>query len=94
MNIVREGLMEVHRQDESKLLSAEETAEFLGTTTGTLAAWRCTKKYDLPYVKIGALVRYRKADLTAWVSRRAVNLPEVETSIGRLQGHEVIEFGD
>ena len=49
--------MEVHTQDESKLLSAEETAEFLGTTTGTLAAWRSTKKYDLPYVKIGALVR-------------------------------------
>jgi predicted DNA-binding transcriptional regulator AlpA len=86
--------MEVHTHDESKLLSAEETAEFLGTATGTLAAWRCTKKYDLPYVKIGALVRYRMADLTAFVSRRTVNLPQEETPLGRLQGHEVIEFGD
>ena len=30
---------------DEKLLSTEEAAALLGTTPGTLAAWRCTRKY-------------------------------------------------
>jgi hypothetical protein len=74
MNSAWEGLMEM-RTEEGKLLSAEEAAEILGTTAGTLACWRSTRKYDLPFVKIGALVRYRLSDLRDWIARRAVNLP-------------------
>jgi predicted DNA-binding transcriptional regulator AlpA len=65
-------------REEGKLLSAAEAAEILGTTVGTLACWRCTKAYDLPYVKIGALVRYRLNDLRDWIARRSVNLPAAE----------------
>jgi excisionase family DNA binding protein len=65
-------------REEGKLLTAAEAAEILGTTVGTLACWRCTKAYDLPFVKVGALVRYRLNDLRDWIARRSVNLPAAE----------------
>jgi len=70
-------------RDESKLLSAEEAAQILGATVGTLAAWRCTRKYDLPFIKIGTLVRYRMSDLRDWIARRAVNLPSQQNGTSR-----------
>ena len=45
-----------------KLLTAEQVAELLGVTTHTLAVWRSTGRYNLPYVKSGRLVRYRESD--------------------------------
>lgn len=51
-----------------KLLSRKEAAEFLGCTEGTLATWKCSKRYKLPYVKIGRNIRYRLADLVDFVS--------------------------
>jgi len=41
------------------LLTPTETAEALGVSLGTLQNWRHTGRYCLPYVKIGALVKYR-----------------------------------
>lgn len=41
-----------------KLLSRQETAELLGVSSGTLAVWLCCKRYDLPYIKVGRLVKY------------------------------------
>ena len=43
----------------SELLSRREAAAYLGVAEQTLAVWKCTKRYDLPYVKIGKLVKYR-----------------------------------
>ncbi len=40
----------------SELLSRKEAAAYLGVAEQTLAIWKCTKRYDLPYVKIGKLV--------------------------------------
>ena len=55
------------------LVSPEQAAEFLGTTTGTLAVWRCNRRYDLPYVKVGKSVRYRQSDLERFVQSRTVS---------------------
>ena len=55
------------------LVSPEQAAEFLGTTPGTLAVWRCNRRYDLPYVKVGKSVRYRQADLERFVESRTVS---------------------
>ncbi len=41
-----------------KLLRPEEVAELLGVDLHTLAVWRCEGRYNLPYVKVGRLVRY------------------------------------
>ena len=54
------------------LLSAEEAAEFLGVVVGTLSVWRCTRRVQIPYVKVGRSVKYRLSDLEAFVESRRV----------------------
>lgn len=49
------------------LLSRKEAAKYLGISEQTLAIWKCTKRYDLPFVKIGRLIKYKKADLDAFI---------------------------
>lgn len=56
----------------SRLLSCEDTAQLLGTTAGTLSVWRCTRRYPLPYVKVGRSVRYRESDVLDFIERRTV----------------------
>jgi len=55
-----------------KLLSRREAAEYLGVKPQTLAAWHVTGRYNLPVVKVGRSVRYRLADLEAWLAARTV----------------------
>ena len=47
----------------NKLLTRKEAAKFLGISEGTLAVWKVTKRYPLPLIKVGRLVRYRETDL-------------------------------
>ncbi len=54
----------------SPLITPEEAARLLGVRTSTLAAWRTLGRYNLPYVKIGAKVRYRLEDIEAFIERR------------------------
>ena len=35
----------------TNLLTPKQTAETLGVTIGTLAVWRCTGRYPLPFCK-------------------------------------------
>lgn len=56
--------------DVEKLLSRQETAGFLGLTEGTLAVWASTKRYELPYIKVGRLVKYRQSDIVEFLKRR------------------------
>ncbi len=55
------------------LVSTEQAAEMLGVSVGTLNVWRCTRRYNLAYVKIGRCVKYRLADLEKFVESRTVN---------------------
>lgn len=52
------------------LLTRKQAAEFLGVKEHTLAVWACNKRYTLPYVKVGRLVKYRYSDLLAFVNHR------------------------
>ena len=52
------------------LLSEVEAAQFLGVKPTTLQVWRCTKRYPLPFIKIGRLVRYRQSNLDAFLVLR------------------------
>lgn len=54
------------------LLNETEVAEILQVKTGTLQVWRTTKRYPLPFVKIGRNVRYRRADVDAFIKSRMV----------------------
>ena len=52
------------------LLDERKAAEVLGVSPGTLSVWRSTGRYQVPFVKVGHLVRYRLADLEAWLESR------------------------
>ncbi|PTR14215.1 helix-turn-helix protein [Nitrosospira sp. Nsp2] len=53
-------------------LSSTDAAAYLGITAGTLNVWRCTKRYLIPYIKVGRLVKYRVADLDSWLASRTI----------------------
>lgn len=57
----------------SDLMSREEAAKYLGVTPHTLSVWACTKRYNLPMVKIGRKVRYRQRDLDEFIKERTRN---------------------
>ncbi len=52
------------------LLSRKEAAVYLGVAEMTLSIWKSTGRYNLPVVKIGRLVKYKKSDLDAFIERR------------------------
>ena len=56
----------------NELLTRSEAAALLGIKASTLAVWACHKRYGLPMVKIGSLVRYRLSDLESFIERRTV----------------------
>ena len=58
------------REEEDELLTREGAADFLTVKPQTLAVWHSTGRYDLPVVKVGAAVRYRRRDLVAWLNSR------------------------
>ena len=55
-------------------ISPKEAANLLGVTAGTLSVWRCTKRYSLPYVKIGRRVMYRLSDIEAFIDSNLVSI--------------------
>jgi hypothetical protein len=55
-----------------RLVDDKFAAEYIGVSSGTLAVWRCTRRYPLPYVKVGRCVRYRLSDLDAFLASRTV----------------------
>ena len=55
------------------LLTQEAAAKLLGLTNpATLACWRCNKTYDLPYVRVGRLIRYDLREIEKFIERRTV----------------------
>jgi len=48
----------------------KQAAATLGIKASTLSVWRSTGRYNLPYLKVGRLVRYRLTDLASFLARR------------------------
>jgi len=48
----------------------KQAAEVLGVKASTLGHWRSVGRYDLQYMKVGRLVRYRLDDLAAFLANR------------------------
>ena len=58
------GVRPIH----SDLLTRREAAAYLGVSAQTLAIWKCSGRVQLPFVKIGRLVKYRRSDLDAFIA--------------------------
>ncbi|SDN46694.1 helix-turn-helix domain-containing protein [Pseudomonas jinjuensis] len=52
------------------LLTPEQAAQVLGLSVKTLATWRSTGRYTLPFIRCGSRIRYQRADLDAWLADR------------------------
>ncbi len=55
------------------LITRREAAAIIGVAEQTLALWQSTGRYSLPCIKVGRLVRYRRADLERWLESRTTN---------------------
>ena len=64
--------MHTGKQNVPQLLDSTEAAEYLGLRPATLDVWRCTGRYELPFVRVGRRIRYKKSDLDLWLTRRTV----------------------
>lgn len=59
-------------QSTDPLLTPPEAAAYIGVTENTLSVWRCVGRYNIQFVKVGRLVKYRKSALDAFLDRRTV----------------------
>lgn len=59
----------------SELLTAEETGRLLGVKPQSLAIWRMNEE-NLPFIKVGRLVRYRRSDIENWLTSQTVSVKE------------------
>jgi hypothetical protein len=59
-----------------ELLRPREVAELLGTSEQTLANWRSSQRYDLPFVKAGGVVRYTVEDVHRFLTSRRSDAPK------------------
>jgi len=57
---------------DNKLLSNSEAAEFLGMSPDTLPRWRWAR-VGPAYLKVGRSIKYRLADLEAFLNESRVN---------------------
>jgi excisionase family DNA binding protein len=55
---------------EDRLLTPKEVADYLRVTTGTLSVWRSTKRYPLPFVRVGTKIFYRSSAVADFVAAR------------------------
>lgn len=60
----------IKNQTEDPLFPPPEAAKYLGVTVCTLSVWRCVGRYNIPFIKVGRLVKYRKSALDAFLDRR------------------------
>ncbi len=53
--------------DNDELLTPEQVAVYLQVSLATLARWR-RQAPSLPFVRAGFQIRYRRADVEAWIA--------------------------
>ena len=59
--------------NEDALVTAVVVSQMLGgTPLGTLAVWRCNRRYNLPFVKIGKNIRYKRSDVLKFIEERTI----------------------
>lgn len=59
------------------LVDENAVAIKLGVSRATLQAWRCTRRVNLPFIKVGRLVRYRQEDIDAFIAANRESMAPV-----------------
>jgi excisionase family DNA binding protein len=62
----------ISNQNPDPLFSKAEAAAYLNIAEQTISNWLTTGRYNLPYVRVGRLIRFKKSDLDAFIARRTV----------------------
>lgn len=62
----------LNNQSTDPLFTPSEASAYIGVTENTLSVWRCVGRYDIPFIKVGRLVKYRKSALDAFLERRTI----------------------
>ena len=60
----------IRNQSPDPLFTPYEASEYLGVSQDTLSVWRCVGRYNIPFIKVGRLVKYRKSSLDAFLESR------------------------
>ena len=67
----------VFNMNKPTLLNPEEAANYICVAPDTLAVWRSTGRYNIPYIKIGRKVFYREENLIQFLEERTQRRAEV-----------------
>lgn len=59
----------------TELLTTAEAAQVLGVQPQSLAVWRLRGE-NLPFIKVGRLVRYRRSDVEKWLEAQTISVRE------------------
>lgn len=66
--------METPTQSGNQLLTTAQLSAELGIARQTLNNWRCTGRFGLPFIRVGRAVRYRRADVEAFLRARTESI--------------------
>lgn len=58
----------MNKQKEPKLMNIEEAASYLGVKLSRL--YTATRRKELPFMKMGRLVRFEKDKLDQWINKQ------------------------
>lgn len=57
---------------DTKLYTPADAAARIGVKEATLRNWRCTRKEELPFIKVGGKVLYAENDLIDFLNKKRV----------------------
>lgn len=50
------------------LFDTKQAAKYLNIPENTLKTWRCTKRVNVPYVRVGGNIRYAQSALDSFIA--------------------------
>lgn len=62
----------INSTDSRHRMTAKEAASYIGCSENTLKVWRCTKRHNIPFYRLGRSVFYKQQDLDDWIESKRV----------------------
>lgn len=68
-----DGILDLGILPRAHLLPRKSAAKIIGVECNTLATWASTRRYDLPFVRIGSRAFYKVGDVLDFIERNTLN---------------------